>query len=210
MLISKTPLCVAAAAAVACSLPMSATAQELIQNGDFEAAPGTFPTGFTDEFIFDGTFTLTSDAAGGVQAGLIENAAPGSASNIKFANLGIGEVVAGQEVTVSFDAKGTQGVAGVVFAELFSELDGEGTSKSEILGGGPLGLTDQYQNFAFTTTLGPDVAGGISLQFNAATGAVSGSTAEVFFDNVSIVPEPASAAALMGLGGLAMLRRRKA
>ncbi len=52
---------------------------------------------------------------------------------IKQANRGIGLVNPGDEVTISFDYRGTTSAGGVIFAEFFSELSGGGTSKAEIL-----------------------------------------------------------------------------
>ena len=78
------------------------------------------------------------------------------------------------------------------------------------MGGAPLILTSSYQPFNFAVNAGPDVSGGLTLQFNAATGAVTGSTSELFIDNVSVsvVPEPSSLA-LLGLSGLALLFRKR-
>ncbi|MEJ2534772.1 MAG: hypothetical protein P8008_04735, partial [Gammaproteobacteria bacterium] len=75
-----------------------------------------------------------------------------------------------------------------VFAELFSELSGGGTSKAEILGGGaPLAPTTDWATYSFDTTLGPDVSGGVTLQLKVGCGGVEGCGADVYFDNVSIV-----------------------
>lgn len=187
-----------------------ATAQiELTTNGDFETGD---VSGWDVSFLSGlQSFGPTSDAAGGATAGLLINPDAGTAGTLKQANIGIGTVIPGQEVTISFDAKGVQGVAGVVFAELFSELSGGGTSASVILGGGPLPLTDQYQSFSFTTLAGADVSGGITLQFNAATGAVSGSTAELFVDNVSVsvIPEPTAIVMTLATLGLGFCGRRR-
>lgn len=183
----------------------TATAQ-LEVNGDFEAGDTSgwqyFPTG-------NSTFTVTGDAASGAFAGELVNLASGSAAVIKQANLGIGSVNPGDPITISFDAKGTFANGGVSFAEFFTELDGGGTSSSQILTGAPLALTEQYQNFTFNVFAGPITSGGITLQLTATTGANIGSTAQLFIDNVTVTPEPATAA-MLGLGCLAMLRRRTA
>lgn len=186
---------------------MGANAQNRAINGDFEAGDTSnwisFPTG-------DSSFDVTTDAASGMFAGRVVNLASGSSAVIKQGNLGVGSVVPGVAVNISFDAKGGGVNGGVIFAEFFSELDGGGTSAAEILGNAPLALTDQYQTFNFTTMTGPNVSGGITLQFAVVTGANVGSTAELFVDNVVItaIPAPASAA-LLGLGGLAAVRRRR-
>lgn len=198
-----TGLCVSA-------LTMSATAQlELTTNGGFEAGDISdwveFPTGGSS------FFNVTGDSSSGAFAGNVFNDVDGSAYIVKQANLGIGQVSPGDTVTISFDAKGSGEAGGVHFAEFFSEIDGGGTSSSAILGGAPLfPLSDAYTTYNFTTTAGADVSAGVTLQFVAATGANIGSTSTLFIDNVSvsIVPEPTTAA-LAGLGGLAMLGRRR-
>ena len=123
-------------------------------------------------------------------------------------------------ITINFDYRGTQIAGGVIFAELFSELDGGGVSKAELLGGGPLfGNGETWQTATFTTTLGNDVAGGVTLQLKSACGAVAGCISDAYFDNVEMLVEPPSAvpvpaavwlfgSGLLGLVGVA--RRKKA
>jgi len=183
--------------------------QELTINGDFEAGDAT---GFN---VFVGpperTFEVVSDPVSGSFIGEINNTLSGNPAVIQQANLGVGVVTPGETIEISFDARGEFGVGGVAFAEFFSELDGGGTSSSAILGGGPLSLTNVFQTFTFTAVTGPDVAGGVTLQFNAATGAITGSTAFLAVDNLSVtrtIPEPA-AASLLAFGGLATLLRRR-
>ena len=100
---------------------------------------------------------------------MVTNPDPGTPAVIKQANVGIGVVTPGQPIRVSFAAKGSGEIGGVGFAEFFSELEFGGVSAAEILGGGPLPLTDEYQTFTFDVTTGPDVSGGITLQFAAVT-----------------------------------------
>jgi hypothetical protein len=90
-------------------------------------------------------------------------------------------------VTVSFDARGAGAAGGVAFAELFSEIDGGGTSATEILGGGPLALDpdpEVWTSYSFTTVAGPDVSGGLTVQFGAVTGADPDSQMFLCVDNV--------------------------
>ncbi|MFK7882864.1 MAG: PEP-CTERM sorting domain-containing protein [Phycisphaerales bacterium] len=182
---------------------------ELTTNGGFETGDTTGWEYFAtpaSTFAADG-----SDPFAGSFAGNLENLTDGSAAVIKQANIGIGLVNAGDEVTISFWAKNINGVGGVNFAEFFSEVDGGGTSSAEILGGAPLFASDtDWTFYEFTTFAGPDVSGGVTLQFTATTGAVIGSTSQLLIDDVSvsIVPAPASVA-LMGLGGLVAGRRRR-
>ncbi|MCH5375909.1 MAG: hypothetical protein JJ992_18215, partial [Planctomycetes bacterium] len=86
-------------------------------------------------------------------------------------------------------ARGSFGVGGVAFAEFFTEVEGEGTSSNEILGGGPLVLDadpEAWTDFEFTVPITADVSGGVTLQLTATTGG-DGSFADVYYDNVSIV-----------------------
>ena len=195
--------------AAVCALltPSLASAIELATNGGFETGD---TSGWTEFPTANSTFNITSDSNSGAWAAEVFNNDSASAAVVKQANVGIGVVNPGDEVTISFAAKGSFAEGGVSFAEFFSEIDGGGTSSSEILSGGPLALTDQYQDFVFTTTAGADVSGGVSLQFTATTGGAPGSTAVVFIDDVSIsvVPEP-STALLAGLGLVAGFVRRR-
>ena len=107
---------------------------------------------------------------------------------IKNANLGAGSLTPGASVTVSFDMRGSlSGAGGVVFVEFFSELSGGGTSKAEIFSGGPLAPNVDWTNYSFTTTMGPDVSGGVTLQIKTSCGPVEGCGVDAYFDNVSIV-----------------------
>jgi hypothetical protein len=186
----KTKMTVTVAILVA-MFAMAAHAQtvDLAVNGGFETGDfdgwSLFPTG-------EDQFTIISPGSEGDYAACISNDVPASAALMKNANVGIGVVEPGMDVTISFDARGMLEVGGVAFAEFFSELEGEGVSASEILGGGPLALDpdpEVWTSFTFTTTTGPDVGGGVTLQLTATTSADPTSTAMVYYDNVSIVVE---------------------
>jgi hypothetical protein len=158
---------------------------DIAVNGGFET--GDF-AGWTQAPASNQTILSATPSEGTYYAEL-NNTTSGSASLIKNANVGVGTAVGGQEVTVTFDARGTLGVGAVAFAELFSELSGGGTSKAEILSGGPLALDadpNTWKSFSFTTTLGPDVSGGVTLQLTATTSADAGSTCLMNYDNVKI------------------------
>ena len=74
--------------------------------------------------------------------------------------------------------------------ELFSELDGGGTSKAEIYTGGPISPDadpDVWTSYTWNTTLGPIVDGGVTLQLKVGCGGVEGCGADIYFDNVTIV-----------------------
>ncbi|QSE97438.1 immunoglobulin-like domain-containing protein [Fulvivirga lutea] len=164
------------------------TAQDLAVNGDFETGDNT---GWTVSEL-GGTFAVTTEQA---QAGTFSGKlSAGQAQEvlIKQANLSDVSVTPNTSVTITFDMYGTlTGAGGVVFPELFSELSGGGTSKSEILSGGPIFPTETWTSYSYTTTTGPDVSGGITLQLKAGCGS-DPCTVDAYFDNVTIT---------MGAGG---------
>ncbi|MEM7682157.1 MAG: PEP-CTERM sorting domain-containing protein [Planctomycetota bacterium] len=197
----------------------SASAIELAVNGDFETGDFTGWTQFDSNGIEgpNGEQSVTSvNPSSGTWAGAIDNQNDFSNSLIKQANLAPGLLTAGQTVNIQFDARGSYAVpGGVAFAEFFTELSGGGTSSAEILGGAPLAINadpDVWTTFNFSTVVGPDSSGGITLQLGATTG--PGIPTQMFYDNVSItvdslIPEPATAS-LLALGGLVAARRRRA
>lgn len=191
-------------------LTLNASALELAVNGGFETGDTTGWTSFVNP---PSTFTVESASPkSGSFNGKIVNIVDGSAALVKQANVGVGTVTPFQDITINFWARGSAALGGVHFAELFSELTGGGTSKSEILGGAPLFPPSDtiWTEYTFNTTLGSDVSGGVTLQLNAVTGAVIGSTSTLEIDDVSIsvVPEPSSFA-LFGFAGLALVSRRR-
>jgi hypothetical protein len=159
---------------------------------EFAAANGDFELGNLDcwsTFDNGGTIGVVADngpSAPGSSAGRVNVTVPGNPT-LKLANLGAGTLTPGQQVTVSFDWKGTDANGGVVDVVLFSELSGGGVSKTDqILGGG--GFPANWTTVGpLNLTAGPDVSGGVTLQITAICGGVAGCASEVFIDNVSIV-----------------------
>lgn len=185
---------------------------ELAENGSFET--GDF-SGWT-QFDNGGTQMITSDnPSDGNFAAFLSSDGMAINSLIKNDNIGVGQVQAGDEVTISFDMRGTTEAGGVVFAEFFSELEGGGTSSAEILGGGPLFGSADWVTYSFTAIAGPDVSGGITFQIGAVCGAVPGCVSEIFVDNLSVtiaapIPVPAAVWLFGSALGLLGLRRRNA
>ena len=180
---------------------------ELVINGGFETGNLDGWTQFCDG-PNNGTCAATmAQANTGAWSGNLVASVPalGGAPSfplIKNANIGVGTVMPGQEITISFEMFGSlEGVGGVVFAEFFSELDGGGTSKSEILGGGPIFPTGEWVNYTYTTTAGPDVSGGVTLQLKVDCGANAGCTVDAYFDDVSVTIESSGGVCMEGVCG---------
>jgi len=216
-----------AAAMLICTLAAQANVQDIAINGGFET--GTFNDGTPEAswqvFNNNGTSAVTTDnpSSGTYAANLNvptrSQIDPPADPLIKNANLGAGLLTPGASITATWDMRGSlEGAGGVVFVELFSELAGGGTSKAEIYTDGPIFPTADWQSFSWTTTLGADVAGGVTLQLKASCGPVEGCGVDAYFDNVTIstdvaaVPVPAAlwlfGSGLLGLIGVA--RRKQA
>jgi len=162
-------------------------AGDLAENGGFEAGDLSGWALFPVSADPDEQTVVTTNPRSGTYAGRLNNTTPGSASIIKQANLTPVEI--GQTATVSLSVRGSFGPGGVAFAEFFTELEGEGTSSNQILGGGPLTLDadpDVWSDYEFVVPITADVSGGITLQLTATTGG-EGSFADVYYDDVSIV-----------------------
>jgi hypothetical protein len=159
---------------------------EIAENGDFESED------FTDWDQFNkGVFNIASPGQSGNFAANLSTAGTLSTNPlIKNANIGVGIVEPGDQIQVSFWARGETANGGVAIAEFFSELSGGGTSSSEILGGAPLSLDpnpNTWKEFSYNVTAGVDVSGGVTLQLAAISGGTSGSMADIYYDNVSVV-----------------------
>ena len=102
----------------------------------------------------------------------------------------MGTVTPGASWTVTFDARGSLGVGGVAFAQVFSEtaMGNENCSGCGILGGVALAINADstvWKSFIFSGTVGP-TSESLTLQLEA----VTGESANMFYDNISIVISP--------------------
>ena len=216
----RTTTTAVAVAMLLCTGAAQAVYQDIAVNGGFET--GTFAgwTSFPGSLGAAGQQISSTNPASGTYSANLTEPAP-AANIIKQANLLPGAWTPGQQIDISFDIRGSSANGGVLFAELFSEITGGGTSSSVILGGGPLfpnADPDVWTTYNFTGFAGSDTSGGITLQLNAACGAGAGCVSDYFIDNVSIsadvnaVPVPAAVwlfgSGLVGLVGIA--KRKKA
>ena len=161
---------------------------DIAVNGDFETGDFTGWTQFPGS-LGDDSQTIVPGNPGSA-ARLLETApAP---SVIKQANLLPGEWTEGQQIDIQFDISGIAGNGGVLFAEFFSEIDPEGVSKAEILGGGPLfpnADPNVWTTYNFSVTVGPDSSNGVTLQFASVCAPVDGCIADYVIDNVIITAD---------------------
>ena len=131
--------------------------------------------------------------------------------------VGAGLLTSGQEITVSFDLRGTTANSALLFVELLSL--GAGPASLD-LNGPYFGGADPnaWTNYTFTTNVGADISGGLLIQLNAPCGAVAGCLNDIYIDNFSItadvVPIPAAVwlfgSALLGMGGLSRKLKKAA
>ena len=166
-----------------CVRPAVAAGADLATNGNFETGDFTC----WQEFPNGGTISLSDPLNGSLFAGKLDASGQPVGVTLKQANLGAGELAAGQTVQVTFDWKGTAAAGGVVDIRLLSELAAGGVSKEDIIQGGGVFPADWTTVGPLDLVLGPDVSGGITLQFTAICGGDAGCVSVLEIDNVSIV-----------------------
>ena len=167
-----------------CTRPAAGAGVDLATNGDLETGD------LTCWSLFDNGGTIQVSSPGAGASGFAINLdASGQPIGVtaKQANLGAGELTAGQTVRVSFDWRGTAAAGGVVSIVLFSELDGGGVSQTDVLQGGGVFPADWTTVGPVDITIGPDVSGGVTLEATAICGGDAGCESNLFIDNVSIV-----------------------
>jgi hypothetical protein len=154
---------------------------QLAVNGGFEAGDLSSWT----EIPNGGTITAVNDTASASTWFVNLVAGPTNAPAISLAGLGVGTVMPGDTVDVSFDMCGTAAAGGVIFPALLSEVGGGGGATRVNLAtiATPPSVWTRYN---YSTAAGPNVNGGVSLQLDVVCGADSGCAADVYFDNVSV------------------------
>jgi hypothetical protein len=204
--------------AVAVAMTMSAGAAqavvtELAVNGGFGTGDSTGWTFFAN----GGTMDYSAAGETGFGGNQVSVGTP-SNPTLKQANVGAGLLTPGQAVTVSFDWMGSNSDGGVVDVVLFSEKGAGGVSQTDALLQGAPSSAGWTSIGPTTFNIGPDVGGGVTLQFTVICGGAPTCTSDYSWDNVSItadiaaVPVPAAVwlfgSGLLGLIGVA--RRKKA
>ena len=167
------------------------TPGELSTNGNFETGNTSGWTLFVSAPGASFTASTSQPKSGSFSGHLVANFSAGNGGPVdavvKQANLGAGGgVTANTDYIVSFDLRGSANTGGVFFAEFFSELAGGGTSKAEIITGGPHPMTASWASYSYTVRTGNNVAGGITLQMKSSCGPIANCLVDVYFDNVSI------------------------
>ncbi len=167
-------------------------AGNIVPDGDFENGMLVDPPWKID--TANGVVEVSDmQANGGIYSARIFASVPPSGTPASFPSLKVERIEAGNltpnaSVTVSFDAIAvaqTPSLGATFFAELFSETMGGATN--EILFGPGDSLTDSWANYSFTTNLGADVSGGVSLLLKADCGGNANCELDVYIDNVAIV-----------------------
>ena len=158
--------------------------------------PGDSGQGGT--ITFDGPESTFSNVPGGSSV-RIYSVGMGQFPLLKLERLSEGALANGASITVSFDwynpvqtVDSTVGpIVGnnVVVVQLLTEIAGGGATAEDLIAP-PTFLTADpvaWQQASFTTTLGPDASGGVSLFFQTNTGGNANAEMDLYIDNVSIV-----------------------
>ncbi|UPW19543.1 DUF5011 domain-containing protein [Agarivorans sp. TSD2052] len=132
---------------------------------------------FATMAAWDGAFALVDGAAN-----ITIN---GGESRIKQTAIGAGVVTGGQQLTLSFDVKGTS-ADGAIFNGIIHTI-GNGVTATDIVES--FVPTATWQTITHDFTAGGVATGGIDLTLGPVCGAVAGCQMDVYIDNVTIGPK---------------------
>jgi hypothetical protein len=187
------------------AIALPATAQ--VNNGGFETAP-TVPVTPNDwQYNGAGAARDATHPHGGQFEANLNNVTEASNANVQQ-QTAFGSITPGTTYTLDYWAQGDYGVGGIGQTQVAFMNSGGG-----ILPGSPQFInippTASYAHYTQNFTA-PANASALFLAFNSVTGAVTGSTAHLYVDDVQFkpVPEP-TALAVVGLSIFGALRRRR-
>jgi beta-glucanase (GH16 family) len=159
-------------------------------SGDQLAVNGSFETGDLsswDTVDNGGTISAVNSMDSGSEWFVNLKAGAGNSPFIGLPGLGVETILPGDPIYVSFDMCGvTEGISGAVKIALLSQKgEGNGADRDELdLIENPLSVWTRYD---YSTVASAGVTDGVSLQLEVGCGAVAGCSADVSFDNVSII-----------------------
>ncbi|MFD0862898.1 carbohydrate binding domain-containing protein [Sungkyunkwania multivorans] len=159
----------------------SGSGSGLITNGDFE-------TGDTTGWLFfdnGGSAIVTNEDQNGGSFSAKITSGPTNNPGIKVERFAAGQVSAGQTIEVTFDSRAEALVDGAVInAFLFSETTNGDPATLHNLGA--VSTANTWSTNTLSTTIGPDVSGGISLLIEVVCGGAASCNGVVYIDNVTV------------------------
>jgi hypothetical protein len=157
------------------------TGGQLTNNGDFEVGDlsGWDASENGGSITADNTQDSGSTWVGHIVAGPSNNPA------LSQAGLGVGTVMPGDTIDISFDMCGSLASGGIVFPALLSEFgSGTGADRQDL--DTIVTPPSVWTRYNYSAVAGNNVTGGVSLQLDVVCGGDAACSADVYFDNVSV------------------------